>query len=259
MLNSFASDLDSILSDLSTSPTLRGSQELVDGGSPDRVGSATTTAESTESAPLQVGSCSSSSSSHTTSCPDLPGFSPPCGEDVVDSSDIPLLERLIRSHPIWYLPNIQRIAAAQLLQNQEQGVKEFLQIFLFKINCNLFSLFIFKVFITRQSSQPGTLALSVKLTSTVLEPGSRLSIGASVIGAGVQHYLIEAAESPQNGVRLESSDFVFDNLPALLAHYCQCCDELPVRLRLPAKIRSCPNRPSLTTLALLGKTPRRKI
>lgn len=99
MLNSFASDLDSILSDLSTSPTLRGSQELVgpDGG------------------PTE---------SHAASCPDLAAFSQPnCNEDVVDSStDIPLLERLIRSHPIWYLPNLQRVAAAQLLQNQEQGV-----------------------------------------------------------------------------------------------------------------------------------------
>lgn len=104
MLNSFASDLDSILSDLSTSPTLRGSQELV--GSPDRSAS-------------EVGN------SPAVSCPDLPAFSQSCGEDAVDSSDIPLLERLIRSHPIWYLPNIQRVAAAQLLQNQEQGVKQF--------------------------------------------------------------------------------------------------------------------------------------
>lgn len=110
------------------------------------------------------------------------------------------------------------------------------------------------MFITRQSSQPGTLALSVKLTAATaqLEAGSRLSNGAAaVIGAGVQHYLIEAAEN-QQGVRLESSDFVFDNLPSLLAHYCQCCDELPVRLRLPAKIRDCPTRASLTSLALLG-------
>ena len=98
MLNSFASDLDSILSDLSTSPTLRGSQELV----------------------------GSDGADHAASCPDLVASftqrQPTCGEDVVDSSDIPLLERLIRSHPIWYLPSIQRVAAAQLLQNQEQGV-----------------------------------------------------------------------------------------------------------------------------------------
>lgn len=108
---------------------------------------------------------------------------------------------------------------------------------------------------TRQSSQPGTLALSVKLTPhSLTEPGCRLSTssGTSLIGAGVQHYLIEATEGPAPGVRLESSDFVFDNLPALLAHYCQCCDELPVRLRLPAKIRQCADRASLTSLAMLG-------
>lgn len=103
MLNSFASDLDSILSDLSTSPTLRGSQELVgpDGGTGE-------------------------AESHAASCPDLAAtFSSQNGtEDVVDSSEITLLERLIRSHPIWYLPNLQRVAAAQLLQNQEQGVNE---------------------------------------------------------------------------------------------------------------------------------------
>lgn len=97
MLNSFASDLDSILSDLSTSPTLRGSQELV--GSPEADGS-----------------------THAASCPDLASFSQPEEDVAVVDSDIPLLERLIRSHPIWYLPNLQRVAAAQLLQNQEQGV-----------------------------------------------------------------------------------------------------------------------------------------
>ncbi len=118
------------------------------------------------------------------------------------------------------------------------------------------------MFITRQSSQPGTLALSVKLTPAAmaaqLEAGNRQSTGAAVIvGAGVQHYLIEAAEN-QQGVRLESSDFVFDNLPSLLAHYCQCCDELPVRLQLPAKIRDCSSRSSLTSLALLGSKPQSK-
>ena len=78
----------------------------------------------------------------------------------------------------------------------------------------------------------------------------RQSNGA-LIGAGVQHYLIEAADN-QQGVRLESSDFVFDNLPSLLAHYCQCCDELPVKLKLPAKIRQCSTRQNLTAIAQLG-------
>ena len=111
MLNSFASDLDSILSDLSTSPPLRGSQDLAGLAGSDH-GDA-------------------GGSSHAASCPNLSGIASeqpaalpaPVGEDAVDSQEnITLLERLIRSHPIWYLPNVQRIAAAQLLQDQEQGV-----------------------------------------------------------------------------------------------------------------------------------------
>ena len=109
------------------------------------------------------------------------------------------------------------------------------------------------MFITRQSSQPGTLALSVKLTRLDVNPQQQQQRNSQLIGVGVQHYLIEAADN-QQGVRLESSDYVFDNLPALLAHYCQCCDELPVRLRLPARVRDCSSRDSLTSLALLGTT-----
>lgn len=119
MLNSFASDLDSILSDLSTSPSLQqGSQDM---------------------AGLSRISPSPGESSHAASCPNLMlsvGSAPLVkeadrnaqqqSEDVVDSTEIPLLERLIRSHPIWYLPSVQRVAAAQLLQNQEQGVILFL-------------------------------------------------------------------------------------------------------------------------------------
>lgn len=103
MLNSFASDLDSILSDLSTSPTLRGSHdELVplEPSSPPR-------AARPASVCLPVGP------SDVTDGPAAP-------------SDISLLERLIRSHPVWYLPGVQRLAAAQLLQNQEQGVTQFI-------------------------------------------------------------------------------------------------------------------------------------
>lgn len=105
----------------------------------------------------------------------------------------------------------------------------------------------------RQSSQPGTLALSVKLESWS-SSGSRCGSTGNLIG--VQHYLIEAAERSGGGgagVRLESSDFVFDNLPALLAHYCGCCDELPVQLALPPALRACADRSSLTALSLLGK------
>jgi len=36
--------------------------------------------------------------------------------------DITLIERLIRSHPIWFLPDIQRAGAFHLLQGKEEGV-----------------------------------------------------------------------------------------------------------------------------------------
>lgn len=40
------------------------------------------------------------------------------------SCDIGLLERLIRSHPIWFLPGIQRAGAFHLLQGKDDGVSE---------------------------------------------------------------------------------------------------------------------------------------
>lgn len=39
---------------------------------------------------------------------------PPC--------DIGLLERLIRTHPVWFLSGIQRAGAVHLLQGKEEGV-----------------------------------------------------------------------------------------------------------------------------------------
>ena len=54
-----------------------------------------------------------------------------CGESSAESSassgedvacDISVLERLIRSHPVWFLPGIQRAGAFHLLQGKEDGV-----------------------------------------------------------------------------------------------------------------------------------------
>ena len=35
---------------------------------------------------------------------------------------IPVLEKLIRTHPVWYLPNLSRRGAEHLLQNRDEGV-----------------------------------------------------------------------------------------------------------------------------------------
>ncbi|KAF9420775.1 hypothetical protein HW555_003123, partial [Spodoptera exigua] len=78
---------------------------------------------------------------------------PPC--------DIGLLERLIRTHPVWFLPGIQRAGAFHLLQGKEEGN-----------------------FVVRQSSQPDTMAISVRL------PADK--------GPYIEHYLIQAS-----GVQLQ--------------------------------------------------------
>ncbi|XP_039310493.1 protein sprint isoform X3 [Solenopsis invicta] len=127
--------------------------------------------------------------------------------------DITLIERLIRSHPIWFLPGIQRAGAFHLLQGKEEGN-----------------------FVVRQSSQSDTMALSV-----------RLPVGK---GPYIEHYLIQA----DNGkLSLETSENRFDNIPSLIAHYSQCCDELPVQLTLPRAMREAKNRQQLSSLALLGQ------
>ncbi|XP_025207170.1 protein sprint isoform X3 [Melanaphis sacchari] len=130
------------------------------------------------------------------------------------SCDIGLLERLIRSHPIWFLPGIQRAGAFHLLQGKDDGN-----------------------FVVRQSSQTGTMAISVRLPSGK--------------GPYIEHYLIQA--TADNRLALESSDNKFDSIPMLIAHYAQCCDELPVQLMLPKAIQEAKNRQQLSSLALLGQ------
>ncbi|XP_011301200.1 protein sprint isoform X2 [Fopius arisanus] len=127
--------------------------------------------------------------------------------------DITLIERIIRSHPIWFLPGIQRAGAFHLLQGKEEGN-----------------------FVVRQSSQSDTMALSVRLPSGK--------------GPYIEHYLIQANKGK---LSLETSDNRFDNIPSLIAHYAQCCDELPVQLTLPRAMRDAKNRQQLSSLALLGQ------
>lgn len=42
--------------------------------------------------------------------------SPPC--------DLGILERLLLTHPVWFLPGIQRAGAVHLLQGKEEGVSQ---------------------------------------------------------------------------------------------------------------------------------------
>ncbi|XP_058978975.1 protein sprint isoform X2 [Musca domestica] len=131
--------------------------------------------------------------------------SPPC--------DLGLVERLLLTHPVWFLPGIQRSGAVHFLQGKEEGN-----------------------FIVRGSSQPNTMAVSVRLPPDT--------------GPYIEHYLIQSNEGI---LCLESSRFKFDSIPSLIAHYAQCCDELPVQLVLPRALREAKNRQQLSSLALLGQ------
>ncbi|VDD92165.1 unnamed protein product [Enterobius vermicularis] len=101
---------------------------------------------------------------------------------MVEKREVGLLERIVRSHPIWYLQHIGRPAATHLLRNMEEGV-----------------------FIVRASSKRNAMALSI-----------RLPVG---YGLDTDHYLIESADSDKS-VRLESSPNTFTSLPLLIEHYC---------------------------------------
>ncbi|XP_036339561.1 protein sprint isoform X2 [Rhagoletis pomonella] len=160
--------------------------------------SRTSLVSSSDGGILAEGETSSETSRGTDECP-------PC--------DLGLMERLLLTHPVWFLPGIQRSGAVHFLQGKEEGN-----------------------FIVRGSSQINTMAVSVRLPPDT--------------GPYIEHYLIQS----NNGIlSLESSRFTFDSIPALIAHYAQCCDELPVQLILPRALREVKNRQQLSSLALLGQ------
>ncbi|CAL8110516.1 unnamed protein product [Orchesella dallaii] len=132
------------------------------------------------------------------------------GSSASPTCEISLLERLIRTHPIWFLPSLQRSGALHLLQGREVGN-----------------------FIVRSSTQPLTMALSVKL------PGNH-----------VEHYLLKAIG---NRIALENSTHTFETVHQLIAHYCDVSDEIPVCLRVPTAIAEAISRQQLRSYALLGQ------
>jgi len=125
------------------------------------------------------------------------------------------LERIVKTKPIWHCPDVTREESVNLLHNKKTGN-----------------------FLVRGSRQPGTLALSVKLTDREDFPP-------------VQHFIIL-----QRGrkVALEDSDLQFDNIVSLTFHYTQVSDELPERLCLPDVLATAASIQNLVSLSLLGKS-----
>uniref|UniRef100_A0A914P6F8 SH2 domain-containing protein n=1 Tax=Panagrolaimus davidi TaxID=227884 RepID=A0A914P6F8_9BILA len=135
------------------------------------------------------------------------------------SSSYPLqpasnLERIIRTHPIWYLPHLGRAAANHLLRPMPFGC-----------------------FIVRASTRPSSMALSIKLPPSY--------------GTDTDHYLLER-HGPST-VKLEGSPHIFRSLPLLIEYYCQTADELQCKLTLPSAIQICSNSIDLQRIALMGQ------
>eukprot|EP00090_Calanus_glacialis_P010264 TRINITY_DN18651_c0_g1_i1.p1 TRINITY_DN18651_c0_g1~~TRINITY_DN18651_c0_g1_i1.p1 ORF type:complete len:600 (-),score=110.92 TRINITY_DN18651_c0_g1_i1:181-1980(-) len=124
------------------------------------------------------------------------------------------LERLLKTKPIWFLPQVTREESSKLLHNKKPGN-----------------------FIIRGSRQPKTLAISVKI-------GKKQS-------DQVQHFIIIQSERK---VSLEDSDIKFDNVVSLAFHYSNICDELPEKLSLPNVLASAGSIQNLVSLSLLGKS-----
>jgi hypothetical protein len=128
------------------------------------------------------------------------------------------LEQLELTVNIWFLTDVSRDEANNLLHNKEQGN-----------------------FLIRNSSQHEEedhqkLALSVKLG---LEYGSI-----------VEHFIILRSG---NRLMLEDSHLKFENITSLVFHYSSVCDELPEKLQLPEVLRSTTSCHALASFSLLKK------
>ncbi|CAP30747.2 Protein CBR-TAG-333 [Caenorhabditis briggsae] len=146
----------------------------------------------------------------------------------MNGKSVTLLEQIIRTHAVWYLPHMGRPEVLHLLRRMEPGN-----------------------FIVRASTRENCMALSVRLA-----PGAHVEI---------DHYIIEklvvplksAADSvvPQvttaKAVRLEGSPLTFRSLPLLIEHYCVNEDELEHRLQLPSAIRACTTTKQLLSIAVM--------
>ncbi|KAI6199181.1 hypothetical protein M3Y96_00599100 [Aphelenchoides besseyi] len=131
-----------------------------------------------------------------------------------DFADYPLLwQQIVRTHPIWYLSHLNRVAVSHLLRPMEPGL-----------------------FICRSSSKSDSMALSIKMHD-----------GWPV---DVENYLIERIDG---NFRLEGSPNRFASLPQLVLHYCEQSDELPIPLKLPDAIQSATTTVELAQISLLGQ------
>uniref|UniRef100_A0AC35TVY4 SH2 domain-containing protein n=1 Tax=Rhabditophanes sp. KR3021 TaxID=114890 RepID=A0AC35TVY4_9BILA len=122
------------------------------------------------------------------------------------------LEKIIMTHPIWYIRNIGRVEACNLLKDKGPGA-----------------------FIVRSSTKIHSMALTIRLPTTFTTDND--------------HYLIETINGL---VKLEGSPRSFKSLPLLIDYYCGHGEELHTRLEMPLAIQNCQSPGMLKSIALLG-------
>lgn len=124
-----------------------------------------------------------------------------------------ILEMIIRTHPIWYLPHLGRATSNHFLRSMPPGC-----------------------FIVRSSTRQSSMALTIRL------PYDH--------STDTDHYLIE---KHGNLVKLEGSPHFFKSLPLLIEHYYRTNDELQCKLTLPSSILKCSGTIDLQRFALMGQ------
>ncbi|KAF7638459.1 SH2 domain-containing protein, partial [Meloidogyne graminicola] len=154
-------------------------------------------------------------------------------------SGVTLLEQIIKSHPIWFLPHLDRQAASHLLRNQETGV------FIVRGSSRL-------LFNNSFRSSSSVMALSVKLPKK--EENEEIINNEDIIIDNLDHFLIESVGNGQS-VKLQGSLHTFTSLPLLLEYYSQpeAIQEIKCSLCLPKAIIKCKSIQDLQGLALMGQ------
>uniref|UniRef100_A0A0N5C0I8 Protein sprint n=1 Tax=Strongyloides papillosus TaxID=174720 RepID=A0A0N5C0I8_STREA len=128
------------------------------------------------------------------------------------TNKISLLEKIIITHPVWYLRNIGRIEACHLLKNMIPGS-----------------------FIVRSSTKIHSMALTIRLPPEFKNDND--------------HYLIETING---SVRLEGSLRSFKSLPLLIEYYCKHGEEIHVKLEMPPAIIHCQVVEELKRISKIG-------
>ncbi|XP_077999139.1 uncharacterized protein LOC144452016 [Glandiceps talaboti] len=126
--------------------------------------------------------------------------------------DIDLIDRLIRTHPVWYQPTTHSMAAIHMLHGQRLGS-----------------------FIVHQSKEPDCMTLAVRILENTLPI--------------VKNFTIKNTTA---GVQLMGCAQVFDTVPKLIAHLCEYQENLPMALVLPKAISYAQSVQELSALGLLG-------